>query len=584
MIRLLTLLAIACLLVTTIAGCSSKAERLYRRAETFLAQGKFEMAAQEYQNLVEDYPRSPLADDALYKLAYIHAEELGRPSAALVQYRILADHYPSSPYVDDALMRIMMIQRKVLRDPEAVRRTWDELCTRFPARTSLLARGLLEVIRAHFDSQQYQEAAAVAEELVNEYGDHLRECAQAALFRARSLERMGTEQSEVEKLYEAVIEQYPDTHAAAMAMRSIGWIYYGKREEQEEQQAEQIRQRSRVIAGVPAHSVADGRLMQALSAMRALLAHRGETRSLEQLAALTGTPFVMVFDPARPSLTPYPIDGNPFESVAAALGFTHNTWSASSAEKAFETLHHALLQGHPVLVRYGSPARWVIVTGYDLAEQRVHLMPPGQNSYATLGRAQFLARWREGSGSGAAPLALEPYYQLSLGARLRTPGHAEVTTLLVTRAAQAMQQNTAGGAPAGAAAWEAVSTWLESCVDPNAEAARTRAAAWAVEGLIPWLTAAQMGTPVLRQAEETMGPALVSATVRYQELLQEAQLVARKIDEAIAAELTDGSDEAGEAQEDAPLKWQAAAAQASYVAALHARLAEQLAGAAARVD
>lgn len=585
MSRLLLLLAAICLLATVLAGCSSKSERLYRRAETFLAQGQFEMAAEEYFNLVEEHPRSPLADAALYKLAYIHAEELGRPSAALVQYRRLADEYPASPYADDALMRIMAIQRRVLNDPVSVRRTWEELCSRFPDRRSLCARGLVEVLRAHFDAEQYELAATVAEELLEGYADQVRHCSQAALLRARAVERLGAEQAEVEKLYEAVIEQYPDTHAAAMAMRSIGWIYYGKREEQEKEQAEQMRQRSRVIAGVPAYGAKDGPVMEALSALHALLVQRGESVSVDQLATVFGVTFVTVFDPERPSLARSALPDNPLEMVAGALGFTHNTWSNSAAERAFETVHHALLQGHPVLIRYGSPARWVVVTGYDIPEQRVHLMQPDRQQYSTVGREQFLAGWRQGGGSGSGAAGSESFYQFSLGARLRTPAQAEAAAMAIRRAAQVMQLNSAAGAPAGKAAWEAASRWLETCAEPEAEAARARAVRWAAEGLTPQLAVAQMALPTLRDAEERLASELVGASARYEELLREAQLVARKIDEAVQAEQSVSADTTGEsteAEEDASLKWRAAAAQASYVAALHTRLAEQLAAAASR--
>ncbi len=565
MTRLLKILAAALVLVALLAGCSSKAERLYRRAEAFLAQGQFEMAATEYQRLVDEHSRSPLVDDALYKLAYVHAEELGRPSAALVQYRALADDHPNSPYADDALMRVMTIQREVLHDPAAVRRTWIELCERYKDRRTLCARGMLEVGHAHFESGDYPLAAAVGEELTEKYSDQVRQCAQAALLRARATERMDVEQAEVEKLYEQVIKQYPDTHAAAVAKRNIGWIYYGKKEEQEQQRAKEIERRSRIIGGVPAHDPQDAPIVQAVAALRSALAHRGEERSLQHLVALAGTPFVIIFDPARPRLAQSALDGSPFEIVADALGFAHNTWSDTSAENAFGTVHHALLQGHPILVRYGSPPQWVIVTGFKVAQERVYLMPPGRDDYVTVDRGQFLARWKEASGSGSGVAGSEPFHQFSLGARLRTTDRNDLLTATVRRAVQVMQQTSVAGAPAGSAAWKAAGHCLEMCVAPEDTNIREQAAGWVNEGLKPQLTIAEMGTAALREAEQ-LSSELSGIANRHEEMLQEARLVARKIDEAHQAE------------EEASVKWQAAAAQANYVAALHTRLAEQLAG------
>ncbi len=546
-----------------IAGCSSRTERLYRRAEAFLAQGQFQMAAEEYQRLVSDDPRHPLADDAVYKLAYIYAEELGQPGAALVQYRALADNYPNSPYVDEALMRAMTIQRREFKDPEAVRALYEEICARFSERSELCARALLELARAYFDVEDYDQAAQVAGELDQRYPDQSSVRAQAALLRARACERQGMDPAEVEKLYERVVELYPDTHAAAMAKRSIGWIYYGRREEQQQQQQAEIRRRSRIIRGVPAYRSPDGQVVQALAALGAVLAHRGEQRSLDTLVALSGAPFVMVFDPERPQLAGSALDERPFEIVADALGFAYNVLSAPDAATAFESVHQALLQGHPVLILYGSPRRWIIVTGYDMAEQRVYYLPPDREDYATADRDAFLSAWAKASGSGSGVAGPEPFHQFSLGARMSTPDRAEILRTCVQRAAWVMRAGTIGDAPAGEEAWKALGAYLEACAAPDAGLRREAVARWAEQGLRSCLSLAESGTDMLREAASAV-PGLDDAAERHRELLAEAALVARKIDEAVTAE------------EDAAAKWQAAAAQANYVAALHARLAQQL--------
>jgi len=520
------------------------------------------MAGEEYRRIVSEEPASPLADDALYKLAYVYAEELDQPAVALVQYRALADSYPDSPWVDDALMRIMQIQRQTLRDPAAVRATWEELCRRFGDRKALCARGLLELARAHFDAEDYASVSATADELMAQYAEQQTQCAQAALLQARASERMGLDQAEVEKLYEAVIDRFPDTHAAAMAKRNIGWMYYGRREELEQRQAEEIRARSRVIQGVPAHSAPDNQLLQALSALRAALAYRGEQRSLEWLAAVTEAPFVILFDANRPAAGPAVPGRSPFETVADSLGFAHNTVSGASAEHAFETLHQALLQGHPVIVRYGSPAHWIIVTGYDLKDQRVYFMPPGRDRYAASSREQFLANWRAASSGGSGLAGPEPFHQFSLGARLSRPSEGDLLRIIAERAADGMKRNTLAGAPAGTAAWEAAGAWLERCVAPEEADLRQTAVGWVEGSLRSHLTMAETVTPILQRAEAEI-PALQGAAARHTELREEAELVARKVEEATAA------------GEEASTKWQAAAAQASYVSALHRRLAEQ---------
>ncbi|MEA3402977.1 MAG: tetratricopeptide repeat protein [Armatimonadota bacterium] len=558
-------LAAVLLLLAVLAGCSSNAERLYRRAEAFLAQGQVEMAADEYRRLAREHPRSPLADDALYKLAYLYAEEMDRPSAALIQYRALADTYPSSPYADDALMRVMAIQREALGDPGAVKVTWEELRERFDDRRELCARGMLEVARAYFEAEQYALAAATAGDLRKRYPRQESECAQAALLSARASERTGGDPAEVERLFEEVIEGYPDSHAAAMAKRSIGRIMYERREEDAQQRAEELQRRSRLIDGVPAHASRDGELLQALAALRSALAHRGERRSLEELVAFSGAAFTIVFDPQQPALGRRALEESPFEVVAEILGFADNVWSGTGAEQAFETVHQALLQGHPVLVRHGSAGRWVIVTGYDMTKEQVSYLPPAREGYASMARDRFLEGWKAASGSGSGVAGPQRYYQFSLGARMDSPGHRAVLEAAVRRAAEVMRLRTVAGAPAGANAWEQIGAHLELCMNPETPGVREQALRWREAGLQPHLTLAAMGTAMLRHAADTL-PGAGDIGERHQELVQEATLLGRKIDEAA---------ESGEAA-----KWQAAAAQANYVAALHIRLAEDLADAA----
>lgn len=560
--------AVALLALALLAGCSSKDERLYRRAEAFLAQGQFQVAAEEYARLAAEFPRSELADDAMYKLGYIYAEELDQPEPALAQYWALADNYPDSSYADDALMRAMAIQRRVLRDPAAVRTTYDELCRRFADRPGLRARGLLEVGRAWFEAEDYEQASAVAQELAATYPQQAQELAQADLLRARCAERLGVDGAEVEKLYEAIIEHYPGTHAAAAAKREIGWRYFEKREEQQQAAAAEVRRRSRVIRGVPAYASQRGEVLQALAALRALLAHRGESRALETLVGLSGAPFVMVYDLERPALGRSVLDVRPFEAVAEALGFASNTMSSPNAEQAFESLHQTLLQGRPVLVLSGSPRRWVIVTGFDVAADRVSFMPPDRESYASTSKAGFLSAWAQGSRADSGVAGPEPFHQFSLSARTETPGEVELARTAVRSAGRVMRAASIAGAPAGEAAWQALAATLERCAQPDGATARQQVRTWAAEGLLPQLALMEQGTAVLRDAAGSV-PQVAEAAGRHEELVGEARLVAQKIREAAAA------------GEDVEAKWQAAAAQASYVAALHARLAEQLVAAAA---
>jgi len=570
-------LLVVSVLAMTLAGCSTRSQRLYRRAEAFLAQGQVELAAKEYEALVKEFPRDPIADDALYKLAYVHAEEMDKPSLALVDYRWLADKYPSSPYADDALMHVMEIQRTALHDPAGVKQTCDEICSRFSGRPQLCARAQIGLATAQFDSEQYKPATETAKKLIEDYPKQKRQCAQAALLVARATERMGAGREKAVALYRQVVADYPDTHSAALAKSRAGWLYFEKGEQDQQKQQEEEKRKSRIVKGVPPHGAgADTGQLQALSALRSLLAHRGEARTLDELLALSGVAFQFVFDPGRPTVGRGVFVGNPFETVAEDLGFACNVWSSQDAEQAFASVHQALLQAHPVMILYdAAPTSWVIVTGYDLSSGRVYFMPPGRQEYATASRKTFLTRWASSSRALMTPMAPGPFYQFSLAARLRNPPEAEVVREALKRAVDVMRRRELQGVPAGAAAYEKLAAHLESCVAPEATLQREQTRRWAELTLPAHLSARKAGVAYLQHAAQVLSGAagrLNDISQGCSEAATETALLSQEIHEALAQ------------QDDASEKWQAAAAQARYVAALEARTAEQLSGVLERVD
>ncbi len=562
-------LLIVPVLAAVLAGCSTRSQRLYHRAEAFLAQGQVKLAAEEYERLVKEHPRDPLTDDSLYKLAYIYAEEMGKPSLALVRYRRLADRYPTSPYADDALMRVMDIQRTVLHDPKAVAQTYEEVCRRFASRRRLRARALLEVARAQFDGEQYEEAASTTKQLIEGYPAQKLQRSQAALLAARCAERSGGDHEKVVALYEQVVAKYPDTHSAAIAKRSIGWLYYEVKGEEEQKQEQEMRRKSRIVREVPPHGVGAGTgQLQALSVLRSALAHRGEGRSLDELLALSGVAFQVVFDASRPTLGRGIFVDNPFEAIASRLGFACNVWSNPNAEQAFASVHQALLEGHPVIILDDvAPPKWVLVTGYELGEGRVHYLPPGRQDYAVASRETFLSRWASSSREGRTPLAPGPFYQFSLGARLRNPPKQAIVSDTLQDAVEIMRRRELMGAAAGPAAYEKLAEHLELCAAPDATIHRQQALSWATQALPAHLRARDAGTAYLKHAAQVLSGAagrLNDLAQRHAEVVAETKLLGKQIREA------------GAEQEQADEKWRVASAQARYVAALETRVAEQM--------
>jgi len=64
--------------------------------------GNYETAILTFQQLLDDFPDSPYADDAQYYIAYINEKKLGYYSKALLEYYQLLINYSDSIWADDA--------------------------------------------------------------------------------------------------------------------------------------------------------------------------------------------------------------------------------------------------------------------------------------------------------------------------------------------------------------------------------------------------------------------------------------------------------------------------------------------------
>jgi len=438
--------------IALLSGCYTRSQRVYQRAEAFLAKGDSALAAEEYGRMVAEEPRSALADDALYKLGYLYREDFADPNAAITIYQRLADEYQASPYADNALLWIAYIQRRDLKDPQAVRRTCETVRSRFPDDKRTVARCYLHLVHALYAAGKYKEAVAEAEALEKQFADQPQQAAAAALILAKAAERQSGDPKKTVELYERVLAKYPESYSAAEAKRAIGWIYYGVQTEDQQKVQQALRAAARVIHGVPRFSGGGGSRQQQLAALRSLLAFYRVNLDEQTLLALSGAAFDFLYKSAAPSVGGRRFIRNPFILVAETLGFTTNEWSAPNAEGSFSALAQAITQGRPVLVQQSRPQqRWVVVTGYRPADDQVFFMPPDRDSASVTTKANFLSQW-----SSSASQGFGSYYQFSICERKHTPEPSEILRETLRTALSAMQGRQIGGVPSGMDAYRAL--------------------------------------------------------------------------------------------------------------------------------
>lgn len=497
------LLAALCLL----GGCSNKAQRLYQRAEMFFAQGQSVLAATEYRRLAVEQPRSSLADDALYKLAYLYREEFDRLPWAIQTYQLLADRYPSSPYADDALLWVLQIQGQRQKNPTAVRRTCALIRDRYAGDERVLAAAQLQLVKTLFTCGLYEQADREAQALISQFPANERQCAAALLTRARVREKLGKpgDDSAV-KLYEQVVAKYPDTPGATEAKRAIGWLYYGyKNTELAAQRAAQERA-ARVLSGVPAPVLVGPDHLKPFAALSALLDQRGVKVSPEELLVTSGAAFVFAYDPERPRATTSLLERGALIAAAEQYGFATNVWSAPAADGSFASLAQSIGEGRPVMLPQSGGGNWLIVTGYRPAEDRVYVLLPGQSQPQALSRQALVARWSR-AGQGHTAVVTGPYFQLSLGERGQAPGATALLKTLARQAVSAMNESERRGTAVGDHAYALLADQL-TALDNTPEATRLQSLQQWVNAPLPqFLSERRAAAEYLAEAGSAAGGA-----------------------------------------------------------------------------
>lgn len=122
------------------------AEKLYRSAQSFYQGGNFGQAVLEFVELIQNFPRDPLAENAQYWIAaaYLSHQDYRQ---ALIEFKKVLDLYPGGRKTPDALYQVGVCYRHLF-EPQRARETWQQLLSRFPesdaarlARTAMRSTG-----------------------------------------------------------------------------------------------------------------------------------------------------------------------------------------------------------------------------------------------------------------------------------------------------------------------------------------------------------------------------------------------------------------------------------------------------------
>ena len=103
-----------------VAGCSSKEPSkgeiaLFDLAAKAQAENNFKQALDIYNKIIEEFPKSPRIDKALFMAGFIHYENFNDTTQAALAFQQIVDKFPQSDLCDDA--KFMLETIKSGQDP-----------------------------------------------------------------------------------------------------------------------------------------------------------------------------------------------------------------------------------------------------------------------------------------------------------------------------------------------------------------------------------------------------------------------------------------------------------------------------------
>ena len=107
-------------------------EELWNNGVEAQKANKFDESLQDYQKLVDDYPKSPKVPDALYAIGSISQDQRRDIYRAIRSYRRIVQEYPTSPTASGAQFLIGFLYNNELKNVDSARIAYEEFLKMYP--------------------------------------------------------------------------------------------------------------------------------------------------------------------------------------------------------------------------------------------------------------------------------------------------------------------------------------------------------------------------------------------------------------------------------------------------------------------
>ncbi|HOT96405.1 MAG TPA: tetratricopeptide repeat protein [bacterium] len=125
---------LALVMVAILAGCGEKMteEQLRANAADFESREQWKQAVEMYARLVKAFPKSPRADETLYRLGVLYANNLKDYQQSVDAYKQLIRKYPKSNYVIQSSFMIGYRYANDIKDYDNAKKYYQEFLQKWP--------------------------------------------------------------------------------------------------------------------------------------------------------------------------------------------------------------------------------------------------------------------------------------------------------------------------------------------------------------------------------------------------------------------------------------------------------------------
>ncbi len=122
------------LLVAFLVGCGEKLteEQLRANAQDFESREQWQEAANMYERVVKAYPKSVKADETLYRLGVLYANNLKEFTKSVDAYQRLIKKYPKSNLVIQSSFMIGYRYANDIKDLKSAKKYYEEFLAKWP--------------------------------------------------------------------------------------------------------------------------------------------------------------------------------------------------------------------------------------------------------------------------------------------------------------------------------------------------------------------------------------------------------------------------------------------------------------------